>query len=463
MPKPAIVAIALVLAAVTGAAEAQRARPSETELWLLSASLRESYIDNLFLINGGPGDWVTNATVSLSYLRRRPPATFSANGWIGGNYFGRFDNFRSVNYGLGVSGNNQLDRRARARYSASFTDGLNRNTSFESRFGPEVDVKSGYASTGLDYAFTPSTTGRLSADLSGLHYRIDASDIASFLPTDLQTPPVIDDPDNPPDPDAPSLEDLRSLLEALALEGFLVRDIDYWTWHFGAGISHEFSPNTQASLDLGSRSTTSETVGVPHGQLFDASATLTQKIDPTASVSLGYVYTDADYGTSATSQTVFLRAQKEFDEKVHGDVTLGASQAEAQDTGSSPWNFVGGLGVSVQMKRGRFTVHANRSVYQGIILGRQQISDDVSASFSHVFNKRVFASAFASYRNAHDTTVDELSSEQIFGGATLSIRLSKRFRLSPSYAYAFYSRGPVLRPPGRSTFGLSLRYTKAFN
>lgn len=460
MPKPAVIPVLLALALAGSAAAAPQ--PSEAELWVVSASVRESYIDNLFLINEGPGDWVTSGTVSLSYLRRRPPSSFSAYGWVNGSYFGRFDAYSGVKYGFGLSGGNELDRRARVRYSASYTDGINRNALYESRIGaPEIDVKSGWASTGLDYEFTPSTTGRISADASGLHYRLDARDLLANIPADFQSPPVIVDPLDPDAP-VPTPADIAAILEALALEGFLVRDLDYWTWHFGAGLSHEFSPRTQASLDLGARTSTSESIGVPDGRLYDASFSLNQQLDPTASLSLGYVYQDADYGTSSQSHTLFTRAQKDLNDRVHGDITVGASKIDAPNDGGSPWNFVGGLGIGVKMKRTSFNAHANRSVYQGIIAGRQQISDDVTLSGGHVFDKDLFAGGYLSYRNAHDTSQDLYSYEQLFGGVTVSIRLSKRFRLAPSYGYAFFSRSQFADSPARSTFGISLRYSKAF-
>lgn len=456
MRKLAIVTVLLAWAASAAAQET----PADSEVWVVSGSLSESYIDNLFLIEDGPGDWITNATVSLAYFRQRPPNSFSAYGWVGGSYFDRFDVYNGLKYGLGFAGENGLDRRARVRWSGAFADGLNRKAFYDGRLGlPEIDVKSGYAATGLDYDFTPSTTGRLSADLSGVHYRLDARELVSIA-ADFLSPPSIA---NPVDPGIgnPELAPLI-LLEQLALEGFLVRDLDYWTWHFGGGLSHEFSENTQGTLDLGVRSSTTETIGVPDGRLYDASVNLNHKLDPSAGVSLGYVYQHADYDRVTQTHTVFARAQKEFSEKVHGDVTAGVTHLDGPSDETSSWNFVGGAGLTLRLKHTSLAARASRSVYQGVVAGRRQIADEISGSASHVFGKRVFAAAYLSYRNAQDTELDVYSSEQLFGGAALSLRLSERFWLTPTYGYALYDRGLLGQSPSRQSFGLSLSYSKAF-
>ncbi len=434
--------------------------PADNEVWVVSGSLSESYIDNLFLIDEGPGDWVTNASVSLAYFRTRPPNSFSAYGWLGGSYFDRFDVYNGLKYGAGFAGENGLDRRARVRYSGPFADGLNRKAFYDGRLGlPEIDVKSGYAATGLDYDFTDSTSGRLSADLSGVHYRLDARELLSAA-ADFLSPPTIPNPVEPGGGN-PNLAPLI-ILEQLALEGFLVRDLDYWTWHFGAGLGHEFSESTQASLDLGVRSSTTETIGVPDGRLYDASFTLNHKLDPTAGVSLGYVYQHADYDRVTQTHSIFGRAQKEFSEKLHGDVTLGATHLDGSTDESSSWSFIGGAGLTLRLKRTSLAARASRSVYQGVIAGRRQIADELSGSVSHVFGKRVFAAGYLSYRNAQDTELDVYSSEQLFGGVALSLRLSERFFLTPTYSYALYDRGQLGPSPSRSSFGISLSYSKAF-
>ncbi|MFI5005836.1 MAG: hypothetical protein ACHQKZ_00295 [Solirubrobacterales bacterium] len=455
----------LLLLATYGSPSAAQVR-GESERWLFSGTLRQTFTDNLFLIglDGAPGESISGATLALSYSRARQRTSFSAMGWVNGSVYYNFPSYNGLSFGFGLSGQAGLDRRARVRYSLSFSNGLNLEALYSNRVGlPQLDVKSLSGSTGFAYNITPDTVGTLSFDGSGLRYRTEIRTSSNELPADLLAPPNVLAPLQPGgdgDTDLPTNDGSVQVLRDLAREGLVVEALDYWSWRAGAGITHTFSEETAVHADFNySRSYSDSGSGiVPDGELLSASTGLSQALDPTVNLNLSYTFQEARYGLGSHTHSVVGRVAKVFGKKVRGDLSLGASYFDGPTVESSAWDLIGGASLSVQMKRTSLALQYDHVRYQGVITGRSQISDDAFLSLGHTFSKKVFGTVHGLYRNTRDEFI--YSYDEIRGGASIGYRLAQRWNLSASYGYSHYDQG-VLSGASRNSLSLSLGYSKA--
>ena len=148
----------LVLAATPSPAQV------EAQRWVFSATLRETFTDNLFLIAPeGPGEAITGGTLGLT-PRIEKRYSLSALGWMNGQVYDRYDAYNGATFGLGAYGQRDFTPEMRRRLGVSYADGLNLRALYSSRVGlPQLDVKTGYADGGLAYTLSP---GPRSAALS---------------------------------------------------------------------------------------------------------------------------------------------------------------------------------------------------------------------------------------------------------------------------------------------------------
>jgi len=454
----------LLLAGAGGSSTAQV--PAESESWVFSGTLRQAFTDNLFLVGSddAPTEAISGATVGLTYARVRRRTSFSALGWLNGSVYHRFSSYDGLQFGLGLSGEAGLERRARLRYRASYSDGLNLESLYASRVGfPQVDVKSFSVSTGLTYSVTPDTFGNLSFDASALRYRTELRSVSSRLPGDLLAPSDVLEPLRPPEGDTglpPASDGSLQVLGELAAEGILVAALDYRSWRAGAGIGHAFSPETRLNLDLGYRRSYADSGagGVPDGQLLVGAVGLTQALAPTANLSLGYTFQDARYGTDIRTHSLTTRATKAFGKTLQGDLSLGASSFEGPADATSGWDLIGGAGVTVQLKRTSIALRWGRTRYQGVIVGRSLLTDDAHFSLGHAFGRKVFGSVYGSYRNARDGH-GLYSYDEVLAGTSITVRIERRWHIGGSYSYSRFSRGAV-SAANRSVFSVSLGHTR---
>ncbi len=453
----------LLVLAMAGARAAAQV-PAESETWVVSGTLRQTFTDNLFMAGSdSPTEAISGATLSLSYSRVRRRTSFSALGWLNGGLFHHFTSLDSLQGGLGLSGQAGLDRRVRVQYRASYSDGLNLESLYASRVGvPQVDLKSLALSTGLTYNVAPDTFGHLSLDASVLRYRTESAFLSSSLPGDLLAPPEVVQPTRPPEDTAapPPPDGSAQVLGDLAAEGIRLVALDYWSWHVGAGIGHTLSAETTVNLDLDYRRSYVDTAGVPDGQLFGATAGLTRTLDSTANVSLGYTFQDANYGIDTRTHSLVGRATKSLGKTLRGDLSLGASYFEGYSAETSALDFIGGAGIALQLKRTAIALRYGHGRYQGVILGRSQVTNDLFGSLGHTFGKSVSGAVFGFYRNASDPVQDLYSYDQALAGTSISVRIGRRWNLAGSYSYAHFNAGAALAGANRSVLSVSLGYVR---
>lgn len=457
---------ALLLVVAGGSAAAQV--PAESESWVFSGTLRQTFTDNLFLVglDDAPTEAISGATLAVTYARLRQRTTFSALGWLNGSVYHRFSSYDGAMFGLGLSGQAGLERRGRLRYRASYANGLNLEALYASRVGlPQLDVKSFAASTGFTYAITPATSGNLSFDGSALRYRSELRTDSSQLPGDLLAPPDVLEPLLPGEGDTglPAAPDGSvQVLGELAREGIRVTALDYWSGRVGAGIVHAFSPETKVNLDLDYRRSYADSGagGVPDGQLFGATVGLARALDTTANLSLGYAFQDARYGFATRNHSLVGRATKAFGKKLRGDLSLGGSYFEGASDAASSWDVIGGAGIAVRLKRTSIALRYGRSRYQGVVVGRSLNTSDAFASLGHTFGKKVFGAVYGLYRSARDESRDLYAYDDLLGGASITVRIERRWRLGASYSYSRFDRGAALGAANRSVVSISLGYTR---
>ena len=456
----------IVLAALLlGLAAADSPAQVEAERWVFSAMLRETLTDNLFLIApDGPGESITGATLSLSWRRQDDASFLSALGWANGSLYNQFDAYNGASWGGGIYGQRDFTPRARGRASLAYADGLNLEKLYSGRVGlPQLDVKTGVATAGLSYELTPGTSASASFDATGIRYRTDTLLSTARLPADGLTPPDVLAPLEPDRlPGVPEPPD--ATLDALALlasQSLRVYRLDYWTWRAGAGLEHGFSPRTTANLGLGYRRTGQQPETFAYGDQLELTAGLRHVIDPGASLSFTYAYQDNRFDPWTRTHSFFAQAAKKFSSKVSGDVSLGASYLDSQNPFVSGWTPVGGVGLSVRLKRTFIAVRYTRSRYQALVLGRNQTVNLLYASLGQTLSRRVFLAVYGYYNDAQDAVGDLYSYETGLVGATLGARLGKRGSAGISYDLRHF-KASGLPSANRSSVSFFVGYARAF-
>lgn len=455
------------LLALIGPSLASRAEGQvvDAELWTLTTSLRQSFTDNLFVTSvAKQADFVTAATVGLSYLRVRRDSSFGAFGWANGQAFARLDGYNQGQFGLGVSRQREINRRFQWRYSGAYSDGINLEVLYGGGGGlPQVDVKSGILSTGTTFALTPRTSWSTSLDGTYLRYRSRFAFDSAALPISPLPPIDIGDAVRPPSTTPPSLvlPDGTDILRLLAAESVLTQRLDYWSWRLGTGLTHAFSPKTSANLGIGYRFNEQSPRTFDGGDHFETTVGLTRVLDPTANLSGGYAYQSSDYGRRSSVHSGSIQADKQFGNRWRADASLGVSYLDEATSRSSGWTWIGGLGTSVRFDRGNLAGRYTRTVYQGQIVPTTQVTDSVFVGGGHAFTKRVFASAFGFYRSARDRDDPRFSYDSGYLVAALSVRMGRRTSTGLSYVFQTFDQSGLPRA-NRSYLTASFGYTRSW-
>jgi hypothetical protein len=422
--------------------------PVEAQRWVFSATARETLTDNLFLIaRDGPGESITGATLGLTYSRVEDRYSLSALGWANGQLYDRYSSYDGARFGLGVYGQRDFTRGLKGRLGLSYADGLNLGALYSSRVGlPQVDIKSGYVDGGLSYELSPGTTLGGSFDATGIRYHSEVLQSTARLPADSLTPPDVQVPLQPtptPSPAVPGAPDASlEALDILALQSLRVSSLDYWTWHAGTDLSHEFSPTTRMDVALGYRRTGQEPRTFADGDQLEARVGLQHTIDAGAILFFTYDYQDNRFDSPVRTNSLVGGLSKELSSKVKIDFSLGGSYLDSADPAISGWTAIGGAGVSMRFDRAQLAARYERSRYQALVLGRNQTVDIVWASLGRVLTRRVYLAAYGSYRNARDPVSDLYSYTSATAGAFLTARIKKRGSAGLGYSYQhFGARG----------------------
>jgi hypothetical protein len=435
----------------------------EAQRWVFSATARETLTDNLFLIApDGPGESITGATLGVTYSRVEDRYSLSALGWANGQLYNRYSSYDGAKFGLGVYGQRDFTRDLKGRLGLSYADGLNLGALYSSRVGlPQLDIKTGYADAGLSYELSPGTTLGGSFDGTGIRYHSEVLQSTARLPADGLTPPDVQVPLEPtPAPTVPSAPDASlQALDILALQSLRVSSLDYWTWHAGADLSHEFSQTTRTTVALGYRRTGQEPRTFADGDQLEARVGLQHTIDAGAILFFTYDYQDNRFDSPVRTNSLVGGLSKELSSKVKIDFSLGGSYLDSADPAISGWTAIGGAGVSMRFDRAQLAARYERSRYQALVLGRNQTVDLAWASFGRVLTRRVYLAAYGSYRNARDPVSDLYSYTSATAGAFLTARIKKRGSVGLSYSYQhFGTRG--LPSADRSLLSVFVGYTR---
>jgi hypothetical protein len=151
---------------------------------------------------------------------------------------------------------------------------------------------------------------------------------------------------------------------------------------------------------------------------------------------------------------------KGFGRKVKADISLGASYLDSPGYVTG-WTPVGGIGVSVRLRRTSIAFHYDRTRYQGLIVGRNQITNQVYASVSHVLARRVSLVGYGYHHDAATELDRGYSSATTLLGASVNVGI--RRRTSASLSYSFLRFGALGLPTANSSMvNLSLSYARTW-
>lgn len=444
--------LGVAAASVTAASAAAQ---GEAARWTFSGSLREVVADGFVAERGT--QLFSAASASLGYTRVSDRSSFSGSAWVSGRALDNVDGRDALSGGLGFSGQTEVTRLTRVRYSVGASDGLNLDSLRSPRLVvPQIEVQSLSAALGLAYEVTPRTSWDVAFDGSVLRYRTDLLIDTSFLPADvLASPDVLE---------ALGIEllpaggDGADPLGLLASEGILSRDLDYWSWRAGTSLSHEISSKSTVRGEVGYRGSSSD---LTDGRELDVSLGLRREISDKTFVGLSYGYRDGDYRYQARSQTFSVDLSKEHSRRFRIDLTLGLSRLEPAAGVPAGWSVVGGAGANWRFRRSSASVRYTRSRVQGRLAGRNLLTDVVYAGLGHTFHKRVTGSLFGYYRYGRETVATGYSFEDISVGASLGATLGRRGRAGLSYSLEWASAGGPISTT-RSTLGVFGGYSRTW-
>ncbi|HXB57673.1 MAG TPA: hypothetical protein VN461_23130 [Vicinamibacteria bacterium] len=443
MTRTGVERVGIVLTLLFGLAATPSSAQVEAERWTFAANLRQTFTDNLFLISEGPGDAISGATLSLSYGRLDPRYSLSAVGWANGQLFNQYGSLNGVQFGLGASFEPKLSRRVRLRLGGSYADGLNLETLYASRVGlPQLDLKSVAGVAGLSYELTPSTSGTVSFDVTGVRYQTDQLVNSGMLPgdtlarADLLAPLLPSQPLVPAPPEASS-----QALALLTAEGVQTLRLDYLTWRIGTGLSHDFSAQTRVTVGFGYRRTYESPLAFAEGDQIEATAGLRRVLDQSANLTLSYAYQDNNFQPDLRIHTFQAHVDKQFSQEFTADAALGGSHLEGPSSTTSGWAPVGGVGLSLRLKRTTIAARYDRTQYQGLIVGRSQVADLFYGLVSQSLTRRLFLSAFGYYREAGDQFDSTYAYDTILAGASVGARIKKRGSAGVNYTFARFHAG----------------------
>jgi hypothetical protein len=456
---------AAILLALASLHARSAAAQGDAEQWSFSASTRVAYNTNVLFVPEGAADTVGAIVLRLGYARLRQGSRLTVGGWLIGNKFAEFRSFDGVRGGLDVSGSFPLSPVSRLRFSESVSTGFNPERLYGTgEILPQIQVFTSYTSLGVDYSLTRSTRLDGSLDLTWFRYDSDIPVLSPQLGADT-FPEQAAGPELAPGTASPFGLNLDPLLYSVSLaaaEGFLASRFDFFTYHAGAGLSHDFSDRTEGHVQLGYRGTRySDDPNAPSvgAGVIDAGFTLRRSLDTTAGLSASYIYQRSLYEPGVDTHTVAGRFDKEVTGKWKVDASLGVSFYDGGAEQDAGWSLVGGVGASRRWKRGGFSLHYEHTLYQALGFGRVLGTDFLYAAGSVVPWKRTTLGAYAGLRNTGDLFVGPYVFDEVFSGVYASYHPWKRTGLTLDYSYRRYRFG-ALPPAGANVIGLSVTYAR---
>jgi hypothetical protein len=456
-----VLALALLLGLGASSASAQ-----EAELWTFTGSARISHTTNLLFIPDGPDDTIGGGVLTLAYTRLRRSYSFSGTAWVLGSAYREFDAFNGVRGGLAFSGTVSLSPVARLRYSEALASGFNPQRLYGTGdLLPQIRVTTNVFSAGLSYDFTRSTRGDLSFDSTFIRYRSDVRVASPQLVADAfpeQAAGPVPDPARPLIFGLP-LDAALTTAGLASLEGIDTRTLDLFTNRVGAGLTHEFSPKTQAGVTLGYRSSRYSNFDIPttDAGIFEAGASVKRTLDSTASLSFVYGFQRSLYEPTTTTHTVGGQFAKELTSKWNLDASLGASWYTSDLTPDTGWSLVGGAGVSKRGRRGSFLLRYDHTLYQALGFGRVITTDLLYSAGTWVPWKRVILGAYAGVSASRDELDSGFTFSDGFAGVYGSVLVHKHLRVGLDYSYRRYSFR-ALPDAAASVFGVSISYARTW-
>ncbi len=432
----------------------------------MGASTRLSYNTNVLFLPGGSSDTIGAVVLRGGYLRVRRDYQISISGWAIGNKFRELRNLDGLRGGIDASGTFALSPITRLRFSQSLGSGFNPDRLYGSgALLAQIQLLEAVTTVGLDHELSRST--KLDFGLDATWFRYD-SDIPVFSPQLAADafPEQAAGPDlgaGQPSPFGLQPDQLLYSVNLAAADGFLATRYDLFTYHVGAGLSHEFSDRTSGRVHVGFRgSRYSDRMGEPAADagVIDAGLSVRRALNTTAGLGGSYVYQRSTYGSQTNTHTLMGNFDKEVTGKWNLNASLGTSWYGGAGQATS-YSLVGGLGASWRTKRGAASVRYEHTLYQALGFGRVVSTDFLYAAGTYVPAKRVTLGVYGGLTNSSDQLDDLFAFGNDFAGAYISYRVWKRTALNLDYAYRKYSFGS-LPGAGANIFGISVSYSRAF-
>jgi len=330
--------------------------------WNAFVSSRGGIYHNRFnqVADSGTGG-LANVSGSLSYSRYTRSSIFTLHGWASSLFI---DSFQRTSWSATATGRTELTHKTNLRFGAGLANGFNyQNLILRGVLFADHNVISAFATTGVDYDFTPATSGFLSLYYNRFRFdtaqRIDGSEFVFQVPGDDEVLiPVI--PDGIPF----STDAVENVIDAsdlaqglLAAEGTLDREFHTDSVLFTGGVSHNFTAHTDGSAQLGYRWRDYER---PDASYTGGDAFLTLKVghdfNPRTDLSAIYTFRQNQiYEPTISSHTALVRLDRQISTPLRFEGWYGLTYYYQPDFAASGTRTIGGVSLSGGFARTRST------------------------------------------------------------------------------------------------------------
>ncbi len=396
--------------------------------------------NNVALTNtGGLG----TVSAALAYSRYTRSSLFTLSGWASGLYVSGF-NFS--NFSVSGSGRKAFTPKLNLHFGAGVSDGFNyQDLIINGIFFVDYGVLSSFATTGINYDFTPSTSGFVNLHYNRFRFdtvqRIDGSDFVFVVPgnEEVLVPVIPDGLPFPTDTTENVIDASQLVAGLLAAEGTIETSFISESSLLTGGVSHQFGEATDVGAQIGSRFLDYERPGGDYsGWDTFVSLRLGHAFSPRTDMTGIYTFRRNEvFEPAIPSHTVVGRINRQVSVPIRIEGSLGFTYYPVPDSELSGHEIIGGIAASGAFARTSFHVSYQRRAQHSIGIGRYLTSDLANAAFSYVFSRDWALTGFAGYRNSRGTFDSDFFYTVFLTGTNLSYRVTEEVAVGGSYLFRY--------------------------
>ncbi|MGH9336078.1 MAG: hypothetical protein ACRD21_20260, partial [Vicinamibacteria bacterium] len=349
-----------------------------------------------------------------------------------------------------ASGAKNLNPQTNLNFAAGISNGFNyQDLIINGIFFLDQGIFSAFATSGINYDFTPATSGFLNFHYNRFRFEleqeIDASQFVFLVPGDDQVLiPVIPEGLPFPSDTTENVIDASQLVAGLlAAEGTLLSNFTTESSLLTGGLSHELSPRTDADVQLGYRWLDYQRPDTINGGDAFASLRLSHTFNTKTDLAGAYTYRrNMVFAPAIASHTALGRLNRQISVPIRIEGSFGFTYYPVPNADSSGYELIGGAALSGEYVRTAFNLSYHRRAQHSIGIGRFLTTDLANGGVSYIFNREWSATSYAGFRSSRGTFDDNFFFTVLVAGANVTHRINEEFSLGGSYLFRYLDRGP---------------------